>query len=120
MLEIRDILMRAHSDSRTLNDFARFVAQQLPDHDLSVSELAQTILHITLDARRAPEDYAESHPALYAFAQKDNGRQMCQLAADLPLILQQEATSATAPFIQSYATESCRYFGRPEATSTYR
>ncbi len=120
MLEVRDILMRAHSDSRTLNDYAQLVAQQLPEHSLSASELAQTVLRITLDVRHSLEDYAESYPALYDFARRDNGRQLCQLAACLPLILQPEANTATASFIQSYADESCRYFGRPDASSINR
>ncbi|MDO4219931.1 MAG: hypothetical protein Q4D22_01740 [Candidatus Saccharibacteria bacterium] len=115
MLEIKDILMGANSDSPALNDFARLVAQLLPYRDLAAADMAQIILNATFDVRNHANDYAEEYPNLYNFVRKDGGKHMCQLAASIPTILTEKATDETSSFIQAYQVESIRFFGEPVA-----
>lgn len=109
MLEIKDILMGAHSCEPALNDFCELVASRLPFRDLATAEMAQIVLDTSFDARRGVDSYCADYPHLRKFI--DEGGDMCKLAAKLSTVLAQNASAELADFAKAYQTESVRFFG---------
>ena len=96
MLEIRSILEGDKGfNSPVLQDFARFVAQKLPDEFESVNpaaqatEVANDIMFASFDAKNNIASLAEDYPDLHQYLQasRNKGEDMQSLCRDVANVL---------------------------------
>ena len=111
MLEIKDILMGASTDSPALNDYCRLVANRLPYRDVSIVEMAQMVLQLAFfEIKEISVKEAADYPDLSEYVK--GGGDMCELSAKIYPVLEAGAKGTEVePFVSSYETESIRYFG---------
>lgn len=111
MLEIKDILMGADTDSPALNDYCRLVANRLPYRDVSTAEMAQMVLQLAFfDIKKIVTTEGAEYPNLSEYV--NEGGSMRLLSAKIYPVLEEGARgSEVEPFVSAYKTESVRFFG---------
>lgn len=116
MLEIRLILEGDKGfNSPALQDFARFVAQKLPDKFESVNptaqatEVANDIMFASLDAKNNIASLAEDYPDLYQYLQASRNKEdMQSLCRDVANVLIDQSHLS---FSAALAAIKSTYFG---------
>jgi len=110
MLEIKDILMGAQTDSPALDDLCRLVADRLPYRDITASDMAQIVMFAGHGVKTGDDGHAADYPHLCKYL--ENGGDMCKLLAKVSSVLEKGAkNSEVEPYAQAYKVESILFFG---------
>lgn len=110
MLEIKDILMGAQTDSPALDDLCRLVADRLPYRDMAVRDMAQIVMFAGRDAKTNTSAFATEYPHLCEYVER--GGDMCKLLAKVASAVMKGAkNSEVEPYAQAYKVESMLFFG---------
>lgn len=106
MLGIKDVLLGANTSTPALNEFAKLVADKLPQSEVGCRELACTVTRAAIDVKNDPHAQRDDYPNLYDYVNK--GGEMCALSARLTEVID---SRAPAEYAKNYKVESKLYFG---------
>ena len=103
---IKDVLLGAKTSTPALNEFAKLVADKLPQSEVGCRELACTVAHAAIGVKNDPYAHRGDCPNLYDYV--NEGGEMCALSARLTEVID---SGAPAEYAKNYRVESKLYFG---------
>ena len=103
---IKDVLLGAKTSTPALNEFAKLVANKLPQSEVGCRELACIATRAAIDVKHDPYAHRDNYPNLYDYV--NEGGEMCALSARLTEVID---SGAPAKYAENYRVESKLYFG---------
>ncbi len=106
MLGIKDVLLGANTSTPALNEFAKLVADKLPQSEVGCRELACTVTRAAIGVKHDLYAHRDNYPNLYDYV--NEGGEMCALSARLTEVID---SGAPSEYAKNYRAESKLYFG---------